>query len=119
MDNYGMLIFVFGVLLASLSVIGVLLHNNPPRKINKWYGYRTSKSMENQANWDFANKLAGKLLIRNSAVLTPICFGIVFLSNSIFHENANAVKYASLLCSSIILISFVLLYFEVENKLKN
>lgn len=119
MDNYGIVVFIIGVLLSILTILGVLLFNNPPKEINPWYGYRTSKSMKSKANWDFANKLAGKIIIRNSALLTPICFGIFFLSNSMFHKNINAIKYAFFICLGIIYISFLLLYIEVESKIKN
>ena len=35
----------------------------PPKKINAFVGYRTSRSMDNQESWNFANKHSGKLMI--------------------------------------------------------
>ncbi len=35
------------------------MKNNPPTKINSFYGFRTKKSMKNEKSWHLAQKLLG------------------------------------------------------------
>ena len=42
-----------------------------PRKIRWWVGYRTSRSMKNQATWELANSYAGKLLLLSGVTMLP------------------------------------------------
>ncbi len=44
----------------------------PPKHINSFYGYRTSRSMKNQQTWDFAHQVCGKLWFRWGLVLLPL-----------------------------------------------
>lgn len=60
----GFRIFMFscGLLIPVLMIVfgGVML-KNPPRKMNDFYGYRTTMSRINQDTWDFAHQVCGKL----------------------------------------------------------
>lgn len=47
----------------ALSIAGAILHFFPPKKINYWYGYRTSASMRSQERWDFAQKYSARGLV--------------------------------------------------------
>ncbi len=38
----------------NLIIVGVMI-KFPPKKINHTYGYRTKRSMRDQAHWDYAN----------------------------------------------------------------
>jgi uncharacterized membrane protein len=38
-----------------LFLISIIFWKFPPKKINKLYGYRTPKAMQNEQIWDFAN----------------------------------------------------------------
>jgi uncharacterized membrane protein len=38
-----------------LFLLAVIFWKFPPKKINRLYGYRTFKAMQNQKIWDFAN----------------------------------------------------------------
>lgn len=51
-------------------VAGIVMRIKPPKEINTMYGYRTTRSMKSQSNWDFAQ--------RYSAVM--LCITGVFLS---------------------------------------
>lgn len=44
----------------------------PPKHINSFYGYRTSRSMKNQQTWDFAHQMCGRLWFRWGLVLLPL-----------------------------------------------
>ena len=49
---------------AVMVVFGAVFLKKPPKKINGWYGYRTSRSMASQAAWDFAHRTCGKVWLR-------------------------------------------------------
>ena len=51
-----------------MIVIGIIMMKSPPKKINHFVGYRTSRSMDNQESWIFANKHSGKLMIIYGAI---------------------------------------------------
>jgi uncharacterized membrane protein len=51
------------IILVAFSAGGLILYFFPPKKINSIYGYRTPRSMKNQSNWDFAQKLGGKFML--------------------------------------------------------
>jgi uncharacterized membrane protein len=46
-----------------LVIPGLILRAWPPKVINSIYGYRTPRSSQSQEAWDYANRLAGKLLV--------------------------------------------------------
>ena len=43
--------------------IGVFFLKFPPKKINRFYGYRTASSMKSIYTWEFSHIYCGKLLI--------------------------------------------------------
>lgn len=51
---------------------GKLFLNNPPKKINPIFGYRTTMSMKSQETWDFAHKYCGKVWYLWGLILLPI-----------------------------------------------
>ncbi|MEY3679268.1 MAG: SdpI/YfhL protein family, partial [Bacteroidota bacterium] len=53
----------------------------PPRRINYWYGYRTSYSMQNQEIWDYANKTAANYFFLFSLILLFIDLILMLLIN--------------------------------------
>lgn len=64
------LLFWLFMLAMSLLVPGCMLFfgrrfmNAPPKDINSGYGYRTSRSMQNQETWDFAHAYSGRFWYR-------------------------------------------------------
>lgn len=50
-------------------VTGFIMLKFPPKKINYLYGYRTSASMKNQDQWDFAQSYAAKEMMLTGIVL--------------------------------------------------
>lgn len=63
-----------------MLVISIVFLKFPPKHINKLYGYRTTKSMLNQANWDFANKEFAKLFMIGNifTIITQILTTLLF-----------------------------------------
>ena len=54
---------------------GWLLARYPPKSINWIYGYRTRRSMGSQERWDFAQKAAGREMVRSGAAICALGFG--------------------------------------------
>ena len=45
-----------------LTVGGAVFWACPPRQINEFYGYRTTRSRKSQEAWDFAQKYSAKMM---------------------------------------------------------
>ena len=43
-------------------VVGLVFWMYPPKKINEFYGYRTTRSRKSQEAWDFAQRYSAKLM---------------------------------------------------------
>lgn len=58
-------------------IASYIMKINPPKDINHLYGYRTSKSMKNQANWDKAQQLSTKnmMLLGWFLIVISLLFG--------------------------------------------
>jgi len=48
---------------------GFILKKYPPKSINWLYGYRTQRAMKGQEQWDFAQVLAGREMMRSGRIL--------------------------------------------------
>lgn len=46
---------------ATLILSGKLMQNHYPKKINRFFGYRTKRSMKNKDTWKFAHYYCGRL----------------------------------------------------------
>ena len=46
----------------TLLVGGIVFWMCPPKKINEFYGYRTTRSRKSQEAWDFAQRYSAKLM---------------------------------------------------------
>jgi uncharacterized membrane protein len=104
---WSIIFFVTGVIFA---VAGWILYKYPPKSINWLYGYRTSRSMKGQQQWDFAQVMAGREMIRSGAVL----FALGLIGPWIPFSTGVAVASATLL---LILVAF-LPVLKVERALK-
>ncbi len=98
---------MLGCLFAGMAfyITGNLLRMYPPKKINRWYGYRTPSSMRSKERWDFAQVFAAKEMIKQGFLLTV--FGVFTGFFFEFEETTNIVLIVSvLLVSSISMIVF-------------
>ena len=59
-----------------LFFVSILFWKFPPKKINKLYGYRTYRTMQNNSIWNFANTTFNKTLV--------VYAGISFLAGLLF-----------------------------------
>lgn len=82
----------------------------PLKKINGIYGYKTVTSMASQKNWDIAQKYSAQLMILFGGILSIISFLLELL-------NVDK-KTATSLSFLLIALLLILLFYEVERKLK-
>jgi uncharacterized membrane protein len=54
-------------------ITGLVVLRYPPKKINDFYGYRTSRSKKSQAHWDYAQKEASKYIIQSGYYCLLTC----------------------------------------------
>lgn len=80
-----MVLYAITVLIIPVMMIavGTLWKNNPPKKVNWIYGYRTSRSMKSQEAWEFAHKYSGRLWYKGGVLLTVIAIILLLLSKAI------------------------------------
>ena len=69
---------------SAMIVFGLILKNNPPAEINKYYGYRTALSSKNADTWIFANKYCGKIWVKigTAAFLVSVIIMLFFTKSS-------------------------------------
>lgn len=101
-----------------LYILGVLFHHNPPKKINKFWGFRTKKSMKNTEMWQKAQKEYGEQSQRlfmysslfSASLLILDIFSLIFDKEVLF--------LTSIILQSIILVLLlIILFYKVNNKL--
>jgi uncharacterized membrane protein len=63
-----------------LLIVSVIFKLFPPKKVNNFYGYRTSSSMRNIDAWKLANDYSGNLMLFFFSALTLLSFGLDFLN---------------------------------------
>jgi len=105
-------LFLCTVLLpVMMSVIGLLMKKYPPKKINFFYGYRTSRSMKSQATWDFAHK-------RFSQIWIPLGFVVALVSGAVMFAFKRHCEIASEIMLFIQIAIILFTIFPVEKALK-
>lgn len=92
-------------------IAGIILLKFPPKKINGFYGYRTSSSMMNQERWDFAQIYSSKEMIKVGLLLTLV--GSIGL---ICHPDE---KTGMILGLGFLILMIIVLLIRVESALKN
>jgi uncharacterized membrane protein len=91
-------------------ITGLITNTFPPKKINYLYGYRTSRSMKNQNNWDIAQRFSTKKMIQGSLVLIAIS-----CSNMLFNLSDTIDLWVGVL-SSFGVVAYI--FYSTENELK-
>jgi uncharacterized membrane protein len=96
----------FSLLTGGIFLIaGFFLFIFPPKNINGLYGYRSSFSMKSQEIWDYAQKYAGKQMMKAGLILKVI--GILFYLFSIPIELAIIFELIALLVVVILMLYFI------------
>lgn len=89
---------------------GYIQYRFPPKKINHLYGYRTSKSMQSQESWDFAQRFSAEKMMRMSSYMISLGLLSWFIDIEQFWGMGIAL--------TITVIGPLLLLMQVENELK-
>lgn len=73
------MLWIIWLVPVSMLAVGVIFSFFPPKHINDWYGYRTSRSRRDQESWDFAHRYCGHLCLKNSFILLLLSLGLVVI----------------------------------------
>jgi uncharacterized membrane protein len=109
----GVVVLLFGV----LFILSFLFYKYPPKKINGLYGYRTYQSMQNQENWDFANTISSKFMLK-STILSFILALIFQNTTSIFIDYKIFIILGIYIIPVIIVIPYTEYHLNKFNKTK-
>lgn len=100
-----------------MVVVGFVMIKFPKKRINWFYGYRTSNAMKNQETWDFSQKYSGKMMLQ---------FGLISLLPSIiftlptYGMTDDEISFVSIIimCIQMVLLIIVVLLTEIALKKK-
>ncbi len=100
-------LFLVGLVFSLAAFISMRF---PPKKINGIYGYRTSRSMKSQENWDRAQRYSSRLMLKQGLVMLAI--GGMLLALPITDEVSAVISIA------LLIVSVIVLFVQTEKKLK-
>jgi len=60
MESFMLMFLILLIIPLIMIVFGSLLEKKPPKRINYFIGYRTTRSIKNMDTWKFANEHAGR-----------------------------------------------------------
>ncbi len=107
---------VIMLLLIPLIMIGFgkKFINSPPKKINAFYGYRTSMAMKNQETWKFAHNYCGKLWYNGGRFLLLSILLMFF----VLGKDANTIGCFSTIILGLQMISLIGTIIPTERALR-
>ena len=106
MDSLILIPFLIGPI---FLITGIIILIFPPKNINSFYGYRTTKSRENQESWNFAQTYFAKEVIKVGVILLlSSTLGLVFNLNDTYETSIGL---------TLILAAVIILIRRVENAL--
>ena len=100
-------LFIVGFVFAAAAFISLKF---PPKNINSIYGYRTSRSMKNQENWDLAQRFSSQLMLKQGLIMLLLAFILAVLP--------IPVEAATLISLLLLLTSVINLFVQTEKRLK-
>ena len=108
-------VFTFNLLIPVIMLIMGLAFRKPPKKINYIYGYRTTRSMQNQDTWEFAHVYFGSIM-RKVSIITIIISLIASIISMNFNDDMKAI--IMLIVITVQTIVIIAAIFPVEKALK-
>ncbi len=101
-----------------LLVVSNLMKNNPPTKINSFYGFRTKKSMKNEKSWHLAQKLLGIFQKKSyPSIFDGYCFFSIEIYSLAILKNENFFVSVLMGESLILILILCLIVHEVNKQL--
>jgi len=107
MNSFWLYMLICDLLIPAVMLFfGIRFGKKTPKKINSFFGYRTSRSMKNQQTWDCAHRYLGKLW----KLLAPVLVVLAVVPMAMVYGKTNDeistaglivcfVQLALLLCS--------------------
>jgi Predicted integral membrane protein len=99
----------------TLFILGLAFNRYPPKNINSFSGYRTTRAMKNIDTWKEANRYSSKLLFRFSLVLLAVTTVSVILAGKSYDYMAIAILISVILSVVFLFVSIV----KTEKHLKD
>jgi uncharacterized membrane protein len=100
-------LFIVGFVFAVAAFITLKF---PPKKINSIYGYRTSRSMKSQENWDLAQRFSSQLMLKQGLIMLLLAFILEVLP--------IPMEVATLISLLLLVTSVINLFVQTEKRLK-
>ena len=98
-----------------MIIIGNIMYKHPPRNINGWIGYRTTRSMKNEETWQFAHHYCGRIWFKAGFILIiPTMIAMM----PFIHSNDDVIGLVSLIIEGIQLVVLFGTIAPVEAALK-
>ena len=91
----------------TLMVVGLVFWMYPPKKINEFYGYRTTRSRKSQEAWDFAQKYSAKMMTVLGLVALIVAAVVHLFRNSLCINSDYLMLYD--ICITLLLTIIVVL----------
>ena len=94
-------------------IAGLILKFFPP-KMNKWYGFRTTRALKSEENWDYAQAQSSRYIL----IITPLFVVFSILIKYLTDFNYLASILYSIIDVLLLIIAVVMIYFLTEDKMK-
>lgn len=99
----------------TMIVGGMIFKMATPKKINRFFGYRTDRSMKNRDTWAFAHKYIGKLwLVLGGTLLLPSSVPMFF----VIGKSEEWISVVSLIISAVGFVALIATIIPTERALK-
>ena len=72
MENLNPFVLILLLTGGTFLLAGIVQHKFPPKKINHFYGYRTTRSRRSQAHWTFAQAYSAQKMIQFSLAMIAL-----------------------------------------------
>lgn len=76
-----------GLMALTMMGFGYLLSHKPPKDMNSLWGYRTSRSMNSEEAWEFAQRYAGHVWMKSGGVLAIVSLIVTLLLKETKYED--------------------------------
>lgn len=106
-DRIDSVLFLSGLVFIIASLI---LYKFPPKKINNFYGYRTTSSMKSQIKWDFSQKYSAVKMLQTGLALILFSF--------INHAAFISSKFSNFISIGLLIFGCIYLFLSTEKAIK-
>lgn len=114
--GFWILMFATAIMCPLIMIIaGLVFRKSAPKKINAFFGYRTTMSMKNRDTWEFAHKYIGNLYsVLGFTLIVPSVVSMLFLID----KSHELISVVSLIICFVGLIALIVSVIPTEKALK-